>query len=157
MGELRQCLEVRTPCVIVSAWPTNIYLSNICFSISMWNTSFPFEVPNHYPQHPHLSLAEDGINMRASVILLSYSVFLGLSYILYMLLNFLINLINLPYYIQLQSYEAEQTSKNKSEKDSNTTNIPYSIVILGQKSCQEDNKKRLWQYVWLWQTVRTRS
>ena len=41
--------------------PTNICLLHICFSIFMWIAFSPFEVPNHCPQHPLLSLAEDGI------------------------------------------------------------------------------------------------
>ena len=40
--------------------PANICLSNICFSISTWIAFLPFEVLNHYPQHPLLSLAEGG-------------------------------------------------------------------------------------------------
>lgn len=48
---------------------------------------FPFEVPKHYLQHPLLSLAEDGFKVKAWAILLSYSIFLGLSHA-YVLLNF---------------------------------------------------------------------
>ena len=38
--------------------------------------SSPREVPNHYAQHPLLSLAEDGIYGEASASVVSYSVFL---------------------------------------------------------------------------------
>lgn len=44
------------------------------------------------------------------------------------------------YHIQLQSYEAEQTSKSKTGKDSDTPNIWHSTVTLNQNSCQEENK-----------------
>ena len=37
-------------------------LSNICFSISKSIALIPFEVSKQGPQHPHLSLAEDGIS-----------------------------------------------------------------------------------------------
>lgn len=40
--------------------PANIHLANICFSISVSIALLPCEVPNHNPQHPLLSLAEDG-------------------------------------------------------------------------------------------------
>lgn len=43
------------------------------------------------------------------------------------------------YHIQLQSY-GEQTSKNKTGKDSDTPNIWHSTVTLNQNSCQEANR-----------------
>ena len=45
-------------CPIVSSW--SVYLSNICFSISI--AFLPFEVPNCYLHHPLFFLAEDGIS-----------------------------------------------------------------------------------------------
>ena len=56
--------------------PANICLSNICFSISTWIAFLPFEVLNHYPQHPLLSLAKMVFKVRPSAIWVSYSVFL---------------------------------------------------------------------------------
>ena len=49
-------------CVLLSLHdPANIYLPNIVFSIFTWIAFLPSEVPKHYPQHPLLSLVEDGI------------------------------------------------------------------------------------------------
>jgi len=59
-GNSRLGLEVRVYSVD-SAGPANIYLSNICFFISMAIAFLPFEVSNHYPQHLLLSLVENGI------------------------------------------------------------------------------------------------
>ena len=39
--------------------PGNIY-QIFCFSISVWIAFLTLEVLNHFPQHPALSLAEDG-------------------------------------------------------------------------------------------------
>ena len=39
--------------------PANICLPNVCFSISMSIAFFSFEDPDHYSQHPPVSLAED--------------------------------------------------------------------------------------------------
>lgn len=54
------------------------------------------------------------------------------------------------YHMQLESYEAEQTPKNKTGKNY-TNSIPHSTAILTrQNSCQEESRKRLWQYIWLY-------
>ena len=41
--------------------PANICLPNICFSSSVSVAFLPFEVPNHYPEYPLLSIAEVSI------------------------------------------------------------------------------------------------
>ena len=57
--------------------PANICSPNICFSISMSIAFLPFKVPNHFSQHPLLSLRMV-FNVRVLAILESYSL-LGLS------------------------------------------------------------------------------
>ena len=75
VGRTWQGLEIRVHCILSSpSGSANICLSNICFSISMWIAFLPCEVPNSYPQHPLLSLAEDGIWVRVSAISLAGSV-----------------------------------------------------------------------------------
>ena len=41
--------------------PASICVPNLCFSLCMSVGFILFEVPNHFAQHPLLSLAEDGI------------------------------------------------------------------------------------------------
>ena len=75
VGRAWQGLEIRVHGIPSSpSGPANICLPNICFSISMWIAFLPCEVPNSHPQHPLLSLAEDGIWVRVSAISLAGSV-----------------------------------------------------------------------------------
>lgn len=74
--------------------PASIYLTDTCFFISTWIASAGciLEVPTHYSLYTLLSLAEDDISGESLCLLVSYSVFLGVSH-LYMLLNLLFDFL----------------------------------------------------------------
>lgn len=96
-GSPNRCVDRETPSTgsalkvpLPRPWPlhgpANLGLAHICFSIPMSVAFFPFEVPNHYPEHPLLALAEDicGEGFRHFGQLL---IFLGPFHV-YMLFNF---------------------------------------------------------------------
>ena len=73
---------------IVSAGPSkHLFTKHLLFHLHM--NSFPFEVPNHYPQAASFCLQLKMV-FKASVlaILVSYSVFLGLSHVIKLCLIF---------------------------------------------------------------------
>ena len=79
VGETQQSLEIRIQSdnVPLSLYgPEDIWLPNLCFSISMWIVFLPLEVPSHYTQYLFLFLTKDSIvvNVRALAVLVSYSV-----------------------------------------------------------------------------------
>lgn len=46
--------------------PASIFFSNIFFSLSRWTAILHYELPNHYPWYPLLSLVEDGTEGQGS-------------------------------------------------------------------------------------------
>lgn len=51
MGKVWGPRDLNPLCPIVSAWPRNMYLPNICFSILMWIAFPSVENSTHHPQH----------------------------------------------------------------------------------------------------------
>ena len=80
---------------MLSSWPRKHLLPNTCSSVFLSIAFLSFEVPNRYPQDPPWSLVEMVFKVRVSVILVSYSVSLGLPHA-YMLLNFCLIFLGQP-------------------------------------------------------------